>query len=442
MKAGGMVAIFVLASGIGGAAWYAFREEPLPPERVLTSNVKRGEVVRKVRGVGHVEPVTQVKVSANISGDLLRLLVKDGSKVKRGELLADIDREQLAAIVRQNEANTKSQLAAVALESAQLEQAKAEEQRTLALHRERLATDAEVERLRANVAVIDARLEAAHQRVLQAQAALDEARARLEQTRIFAPIDGTVISLKKKEGEKIRGSDLAEDILLVLAPLQAMQVQVEVSEQDVVGVEVGQTAEITIDALGGSLTLGKVIEIANSAIIRNPGSESETTSFPVKVALDDIPEKLRSGMSAAVAIVTATHRDVLSVPIEAVTARLPSQLEERAEDARKKKASFSLFGGKEDKDSTERSLLVGAKRERPVEIVFVVREQKAEPLRVRTGISSETVIEIVDGVEEQMEIVTGPHKALSRTLTPGTPLEIVRNLDKTRPPEDAIAADR
>ncbi|MCK6548419.1 efflux RND transporter periplasmic adaptor subunit [Myxococcota bacterium] len=423
MRATGWVVIGLVTAAAGAGGYYALREEPVVPEKVTTTKVKRSTVIKKVRGVGHVEPVTQVKVSANVSGDLIKLTVADGDKVKRGQLLAEIDPEQLAAIVRQNEAGTKSQQAAVALEQAQLDRARSELERTKKLHGQGLVTDTEIDQQKAEVQVIEARLEAARQRVLQSEAALDEARSRLTRTRVFAPIDGTVISLRKKEGEKIRGSDLAEDILLVLAPLQAMQVLIEVSEQDVVGVAVGQTAEITVDALGRDATNGKVVEIANSAIIRNQGTEAETTSFSVKVALDQIPERLRSGMSASVAIITDTKENVLAVPIEAVTARLPSELEKRAEDA--KKGGKTMFSGQPEAQAE--NLRLSAKRDRPVEVVFVAENGKAEPRRVKTGISSDTDLELLEGVKEGDEVIVGPYKTLSRTLMPGTPLDVQKD---------------
>lgn len=440
MRATGFVIITLVAAAAVGAGYYVLRDDPVVPEKVTTYKAKKMTVKRKVRGVGHVEPVTQVKISANVSGDLIKLTVDDGSKVKRGQLLAEIDPEQISAIVRQNEAMTRSQEAEVALQGAQLEQAKAELRRTEALHKQGLATDTEIDRQRSDVAVLEARVESAKQRVLQAQAQLDEARSRLTRTRIFAPIDGTVISMKKKEGEKIRGSDLSEDILLVLAPLQAMQVVIEVSEQDVVGVVVGAVAEITVDALGRTTTLGKVVEIANSAIIRNPGTESETTSFSVKVALDQIPERLRSGMSASVGIVTDTHEDVVAVPIEAVTARLPSQLEARADAPKKKQKSIFSSG----EDAVAENLKLQAKKEKPVEVVFFAdatkpETVKAEPRRVKTGISSETDIEIVEGLKENEEIVVGPYKTLSKTLAPGTVIEI-QTPDAPKP--TTVAAER
>jgi HlyD family secretion protein len=417
----------LVVAGIGsGAAYWAYREEPLQPIEVVVAEARKTTVVQKVRGVGHVEPVTQVKISSNVTGDLLSLHVKEGEQVKRGALLAQIDRERLMAVVRQNQANARSVAATVQLESAQLQQAELEAKRTDELHKRGLATDAERERSHAEASVVRARLESAKQRVEQAQAALDEANEHLKKSTLYAPIDGTVIDLNKKVGERIRGSDLGEDVLLVIAPLHAMQVEVEISEQDVVNVAPGQKAEIEIDALGESIVPGRVVEIANSAVVKNRGTEMETTSFLVKVALEDIPPRLRSGMSASVAIVAQSHPDVIAAPIEAVTARRASQLEIRAEKARKREDRLVLGDTVEAETGLER-------REKPVDVVFVVEGDHVEARRVRTGISSDTEVEVIEGLTGKEEIVVAPYKALAKDLLPGSPIRISRRQQPPKP---------
>lgn len=413
---------------VAAGGYMALRDPPLEPVEVLAADAHRTTVIQKVRAVGHVEPVTQVKVSSNVTGDLLALQVKEGDRVERGMPLAEIDRERLSAVVRQSEANVKSLAATVDLERAELAQAEAELKRTETLQGQALASQAELERARSQVLVVKARAEAAGQRVAQARAALDEAAEHLKKTRLFAPIDGTVISLNKKVGERIRGSELAEDVLLTIAPLHAMQVEVEVTERDVVRVALQQPAEIEIDALSDGPVPGRVVEIASSAVIKNRGTEMETTSFVVKVALDEIPEALRSGMSASVSIVTDLKNEVIAVPIESVTARLPSQLAERAEDAKKKPKKGAIdFAG--DGPDAKR---IGP-REKPVDVVFAVENGKAEPKRVKIGISSDLEIEIVEGLTGGEEVIAGPYQLLARELLPGSPVNVQRKLPPPPP---------
>lgn len=425
------IALLVLAVAVvGGVAYAVLHEEPPKPTEVVTADARAMRIVAKVRAIGHVEPVTQVKVSANITGDLLALHVKEGETVKRGTLLAEIDRERLQAVVRQNQAAAGSAEASVLLETTQRVQAEAELKRTQSLATQGLATPAELERAKSDVEVIRAREEAAKQRALQAKAALDEATERFAKARLFAPIDGTVIVLNKKVGERIRGSELAEDVLLTLAPLHAMQVEIEISEQDVVKVHEGQSAEIAVDALGGEVIPGRVVEIANSAVITNKGTEMETTSFRVKVALERIPERLRSGMSSQVSVITATREGVVGVPLEAVTARLPSELEPKKDgDQKKDEGIFFREGTEAEKKEVDPI----ARRERPVDLVFVVVDGKAEPRRVKTGISSELDVEILDGLEAGAEVVIGPYKALSKTLEPSGAVKVLRKLPPPSP---------
>lgn len=412
---------FLLAGcAVGAGAWALLREEPPAPVEVIAGRPQRARIEETVRAVGHVEPVTQVRVSSNITGDLLALHVREGEEVKHGQLLAEIDRERLLAVVRQNEANASSLEAAVRLEEAQLAEAKAQLGRTEGLHGQGLTTDAELDQGRVAVQVIEARMEAARQRVTQARAALDEAKAQLARSKIFAPIGGTVIALPKKVGERIRGSDLSEDLLLTIAPLHAMQVEVEVAERDVVKVREGQDTRITVDALGARVIPGKVTEIGSSAVIKNRGTEMETTSFPVKVALLEIPEHLRSGMSAAVAIVTQVRDEAIAVPIEAVTARLPSQLAARAGEERAKAEGGLLNLGTGQAIDTR----LVARREKPVELVFVVEHGLAEARPIEAGISGELDLEVRAGLAGDEVLIVGPYEALAKTLRPGTPVRV------------------
>lgn len=426
MRASTLVKLGLGAAVLALLAAAALRKPKIEPVKVVTARVQRSTVVRKVRAGGHVEPVTQVRVSANISGDVLALYVEEGDVVKKGAPIAEIDPERLRAVVRQAEASARSSEAAVRLEEAQLTQAETDLQRARELASKGLNTAAELDRVRSIVDVTRARLEGARQRVAQSVAALDEAKARLQQTKIRAPIDGSVIRLMKKVGERVRGSDLAEDVLLVLAPLHAMQVDIEVGEQEVINVARGQSAEIDVDALDGPPIPGRVVEIASSATIRFRGEERETTSFQVTVALDRIPERLRSGMSATVSILTATRTEALAVPIEAVTVRLDSQLEQRAEEVAKKKRR-AIWDRDEDEDEDARAVV--RRREKPKRVVFLAVDGKAEPRIVETGISSDTDFEILSGLSAGEEVIVGPYKAVARGLIPGTPIEVIDRLE-------------
>ena len=427
-----LVALLLVLAGLR----YATREPELEPVDVIAAVAQRATVIRKIRATGHVEPVTKVRVSASISGDLLSLLVKEGDEVKRGQLLAEIDRARLAAVLRQAEASTRSAQSGVSVETVQLTQAQTELDRAAELLSKGLSSDAELGRARSRVDVTRARLDGAKQRLEQARASLDEAKARLQQTRIIAPIDGTVIRLWKKVGERIRGSDLAEDVLATLAPLHAMEVEISVSEQEVVNLVEGQIAEVELDALDGETVGGTVVEIASAAPIRFRGEEREVTSFAVTVSLDRIPERMRSGMSASVAVLTATHEDVVAVPIEAVTARLPSKLEVRAEELlNQKKKRIWERESPADKATTIR------RREKPVRVVFVIQGDTVEPQKIETGISSDTLIEVTSGLKDGAKLVAGPYRVISRELAPGSKVNVTDTLEPEPATPPKIAAE-
>ncbi len=424
----------MLLAAVGGGVWFFTKPPEVKPIDVLTADARKQTVIEKVRAVGHVEPVTQVNVSANVTGFLLQLPVIEGQVVKKGTLLAEIDRERLLAIVRQSEANLRSAEAEVQLQVAQKSQAESERVRTEGLATKGLATPAELEKARTEVALVVAREESAKQRVAQARGALDEASENMAKSRLYAPIDGTIITLNKKLGERIRASDLSEDVLLTLAPLHAMQVIVDISEQDVVRLQVGQVSEVSVDALKPKISPGRVVEIANSAIITGRGTEVETTTFRVKVALDEIPDGLRSGMSAAVSIVTKTHQDVVAVPIEAVTSRVPSDLEKRADapDQADKGLFFRGGGGGEDEGGDKKPDPI-ERREKPVDVVFVVNGTKVEPAKVKIGISSDLDVEILEGLQPGQELVIGPYKTLAKDLMPGSTIKVMRKLAPASP---------
>lgn len=438
MRTTTIIGLVVVLAAAGAGAYFFTKPPEVKPIDVLTADARKQTVVEKVRAVGHVEPVTQVNVSANVTGFLLQLPVIEGQVVKKGTLLAEIDRERLLAIVRQSEANLRSAEADVQLQVAQKTQAESERVRTEGLAAKGLATPAELEKARTEVALVVAREESAKQRVAQAKGALDEASENMAKSRLFAPIDGTIITLNKKLGERIRASDLSEDVLLTLAPLHAMQVIVDISEQDVVRLSVGQVSEVSVDALKPKISPGRVVEIANSAIITGRGTEVETTTFRVKVALDEIPEGLRSGMSAAVSIVTKTHDDVVAVPIEAVTSRVPSDLEKRA-DAPDQADKGMFFrgggggGGGDEDEGGEKKPDPIERREKPVDVVFVVNNGKVEPAKVKIGISSDLDVEILEGLQPGQELVIGPYKTLAKDLMPGSTIKVMRKLAPASP---------
>jgi HlyD family secretion protein len=239
----------------------------------------------------------------------------------------------------------------------------------------------------------------------------------LSKTRIFAPMSGTISDLNKEQGEIAIGSQFQEDVIMVVANLSEMEALVNVDENDIVSIELGQDAEIEVDALLGQVLAGKVYEIANTATTSEEGSTDQKTEFEVKIAIVDPGNSLRPGMTASADVVTQIKEDVISVPIQSVAVRTVDQLLMDGETREQAEIRYVV-----DKDGF-------------VEIVFSIEDGKAVAKQVRTGIQSDEFIEILEGIAEKDVIVTGSYRAISKDLVNGAEVNV--NNDPDRTTEDA-----
>ncbi len=410
-------AVFVLA--IAGIVVASLKPKQDPPVDVHTVAVKRGSITRKVTAAGKLQPATQVKVSSNVSGDLLELTVDEGSVVKKGQLIARIDSRRYVAQVRQQDALRAAAEADLAQSSVQLKRFKADLERVKKLVQSQSASAADLEHAEADVAAEETRSQSARERIEQAAGALAEAQHELALTTIYAPIDGVVTERDKQVGERVRGSDLSEDVIVVVSTLASMEAKVEVGEHEVVYLHEGDKAEIEIDAIPDKKWPATVVEIARKANVRNPGTDSEVTTFPTRLALDvQVPGAL-PGMSGEATISTDTHDNALIVPIQAVTTRAEREL--------------NPDGGVEAAPPVAEGVLTAAgsapaarktTHEPLQKVVFAVVDGKARVRRVDTGLASENEIEILNGVKEGETVVDGPYKALSKELGDGKSLKV------------------
>jgi HlyD family secretion protein len=254
-----------------------------------------------------------------------------------------------------------------------------------------------------------ARYQSASDQAEQAKAALKQARDDLSKTTIYSPMAGTITDLNKEQGEIAIGSQFQPDVILIVADLSVMEAQVNVDENDIVQIGVGQDAEIQVDALPDTRLKGKVTDIANSANASAAGTQEQKTEFEIKIVVTDPPRTLRPGMTTTADIFTKTNDSALSVPIQSVAVRTVDQLAKKGEDVKKAGETY-----KADKDGF-------------VEIVFVVDGGKAVAHPVKTGIQSDELIEITDGLKEGDEVVTGSYRAISKDLTNGGPVLVNNN---------------
>lgn len=402
--------ILIAVALIGGAVAITaagLRERPTPPVEVQLATAQKGTITRTIAGAGKVQAATTVKISSNLSGDLTELLVKVGDRVQRGQVLGRIERRRFEAAVKQSQAAQSASRAEMQLVQVEVDRSAQEYARVEGLVQKGMASAAELDRSRAERDTALARIASSRERLAQASAGLEEAQTALSKTTLYSPIDGTVIEVTREVGERVRGSDFSEDVVMTIAALAAMEVKIEVGEHEVVHLELGQKSDVSIDALEGQTFGGEVVEIAQKATIRNQGTENEVTYFPVTVALPVRPPGVLPGMSSEVRISAQRSENALVVPVQAVTVRPEKSLP----DAK---------GPVEGKGE----ISAPQKGERFAKVVFVVDQgNTARIRRVRTGISSDTQVEILEGLQEGDKVVEGPYRALAKELKDGDRVE-------------------
>ena len=369
---------------------------------VQVEETGRRKVVQTVNATGKIQPMIQVNISADVSAKITRLEVEEGDWVERGALLVELDRERYLATVASAEANLSAAQANANLARENMVKAEKDYERTKELFDRNLESQAALDSVYAAAEVEKARYQSVLDQGEQAKAALRQTRDDLAKTTIYAPMSGTVSMLNKEIGEIALGSQFQEDVILEISNLDGMEALVDIDENDIVSVSIGDEAEIEVDALPDVKLKGRVTEIANSAKSSGAGTTDEKTEFQVKVAIIDPVTQLRPGMTASAEIVTQVCEDCLSVPIQSVTVRTMEQLGAQAGEA---------VEGEEPRFKPD--------SEGFLEIVWIVADGRAEARQVDTGIQSETHIEVVNGLGDDDKVVIGNFRAISRDLEDG-----------------------
>jgi len=394
--------------------------EAIPIE---TEKVKRQTVVHKVNGSGIIQPEVEVKISATISAWITDITVEEGDFVTKGQHLISLDEKQVRASYNQARSSVKSARAS-------LMQINAQKDRTESLYENDLIAKQELE-------IVIAQHQLAESQLEQALAGLSSQEDQLSKTRIVAPQSGTVAKINKEVGEMALGSMFQADVLMIVADLAKMEILVDVNENDVVSVAVGDTAEIEIDAFQDTSFFGIVSEIAHIAQSQSLGTQEQVTNFEVKVRMLNVPESTRPGMSATADIITDVKENVVAIPIQCLTVRQEGWEEEAA---KKQKRGRNSKTQKSDDSDNEEMPVDEKKKKEMIEVVFVTSDKatvstdddddksknRGKPLKkghkyakivpVKVGISSEDHYEILEGLNEGDEIITGSYKAISRDL--------------------------
>lgn len=395
---------------------------------VQTEKVGRGDITQLVSGSGKIQPEKEVKISAYVSAEIKKLHIKEGDRVNEGQSLVDLDRTRYEAALERGKSDLKAA-------KANLKKAKSELKRAQDLFSRNLLSQAELEGMEANYELAESQVE-------QAEAMLKQMNDDLSKTRLTSPMDGTVAKLNKEEGEIALGSQFQADVIMTVADLSRMEMVAEIDENDVVLISLGDSTEIEVDALPDTILQGIVREIAHTATTRGRGTQEEVTNFDVTISITDNIEQLRPGMSSTVAIKTETHEDVLYVPIQSITMREPQDTTQVVgkysnKTWRRKKGStrdenLEVWEGESNGRVDQIAKKDKLEKDKMMQVVFVVENGETKMVPVDTGISSEKNVEVVRGLEEGQEIITGSFRALTKLLKNGSKIKINNKVRKFR----------
>ena len=411
------------------------------PTEVTTEKAAKRNIIETVSANGKIQPEAELKITSDVSGEIVEMYVKEGEQVKKGTLLCRIKPdiyesayERVNATVNSSKANLKTTVAQLAQAQAQLAQADASYARNKKLFDQNVISQQEIdvakasyESAKANVDGLMESIKASDYNVKSVEASLKEANTNLDKTYIYAPVDGTVSKLNVENGERVVGvQGLQGTEILRLANLNEMEASVEVNENDIIRIHKNDTAFIEVDAYIGKKFRGIVTEVANSANTTGI-SVDQVTNFVVKIRIlresymdlvnESNPAPFRPGMSASVEIQTMRAASIITIPIPGVTTR--------SSDTLKTKEKFE---GEEDQDivvKDEKEEKLNNKKEEIKECVFLNKNGIAKMVYVTTGIQDNDYIEIKSGINVGDEIISGPYGAVSKILKDGKKIKVV-----------------
>jgi HlyD family secretion protein len=421
---GGAVLIVLIA---GGGVASRKREKPI---LITTDKAFRKTVTQLVTATGKIQPEVEVKIAPEVSGEIVEIPVKEGQVVHRGQLLLRIRPDSYKAQVEAQQAALNAARSASVRNRAEVDKAENDYKRARSLFEKGLLSESDRKTAETNYNMAKAALQASLFDAERAQGALRQMSDALSKTIIYSPVDGTVSSLTSRVGERVVGTiQFAGTEVMRIANLDHMEARVNVNENDIVNVKLGDSARINVDAYPDRQLRGFVREIASTAATRNAGTQEEVTNFEVKISIPSPPVPLRPGMSATADVETATVQNAVVVPIQSVTVRsTESKLspEEREKQTAQQRARDGE-GGDNRADVTNETLekqKARELREKLQRVVFIKAGDKVRMRKVETGIADSTFIEIKSGIKPGEEVVSGSYTAISRKLKDGARVQI------------------
>jgi len=396
------------------------RVKPIP---VTTEEAVRRTILQTVSATGKIQPETEVKISPEVAGEIIELPVEDGMQVKKGDLLVKIKPDSYKALLEQQEAAISAAKATNLQQKATMLKAEQDFNRAEDLFNKKLISVQEYNAAEAASDVAKNTYESSLHEIERAQAASSQARDQLSKTTIYSPMDGTITVLNSKLGERLVATNqFAGTEVMRVADLTHMQAVVDVNENDVVNVKLGDKANIKIDAYGDRKFKGVVQQIANTGKTTGAGTQEEVTNFEVKIRIDDHDVALRPGLSCTADIETNMVKDAVAVPMQSVTIRTgDSNLSPEEIEKQKQKIAARDKGDNKAELSNERLEKQSQKEEHEklAKVVFVKNGNKAHMVKVVTGIADDSYMEIKSGIQPGDEVISGSYSAISRKLKEG-----------------------
>jgi HlyD family secretion protein len=422
----GLIVLWIVVSTILGK-----REKPIP---VTTEKAVRKTIVQSVSATGKVQPEVEVKISPEVAGEIIELPVEDGMTVKKGDLLLKIKPDSYKAQLEQQEAAISAARAINLQQKATLAKTELDLKRAQDLFAKKMISESEFSVAQTARDVARSTFESSQHEIERAQAGSSQARDQLAKTTIYSPIDGTITVLNSKLGERVVATNqFAGTEVMRVADLSHMEARIDVNENDVVNVKTGQKATITIDAYTERKFKGTVQQIANTGKTTAAGTQEEVTNFEVKIRIEDHDVALRPSLSCTADVETNMVKEVVAVPMQSVTIRTgDSNLSPEEIEKRKQKIAERDQADNNAEVTNQRQEKSAAKldREKLSKVVFVKKGDKAQMVKVTTGIADDTSMEIKTGINVGDEVISGSYSAISRKLKDGAKVTIDKETTK------------
>ncbi len=436
MSSGKKIAIAVLGIGVIAALVLVnVKFDRKKKVTVQTEKIGTRRLKSVVTASGKIKPKKQVNISAITFGKVTRLSVAEGDLVTEGQFLLEVDPAPLAEQVYALKASIAAAKAALAQSSAGLVQSRQDLNRLIELKKSNLATDQDLERARTAVQVEEAREESARKEIDRLEANLRSASHQLRQVTFKSPLTGLITVMNIEEGENVITGTMNNPgtVLMTIADLSEIEAEIDVDETDVVGIRIGQPATVSIDAFPEKKFKAEVVKVGNSAVTGSSVNPTEqTTNFRVTLALREPVPGIKPALSCSASITTATRDSVLAVPIQALTIRTPEAPGDKkgsGGEGKGKKEKGAIHAAsnppapKEDSSASLDEETDESRKEREKEGVFLIRDGVAHFVPVKTGISGERFFEVLEGLKEEDEVVTGTYQAI-RDLKDGDAVKV------------------